>query len=167
MKGSNSRDKKPPSADSTNPVRMRMTRMPSASARCAVSSQAIHNWLAKSSLTGPESSVSSRSPPSPYQPTAEPEIITHGFCSRLSSHASRVSVSVMRLLHNKALRLCVQGRSAIGAPARLTIASTGSCPRSSSRATPRTWVPHIFATFSGWRLQTVRRWPCPDQCRQS
>src|SRR3546814_12409343 len=78
----------------------------------------MHNWLAKSSLTGPDSSVNSRSPPSPYQPTAEPEINTCGFGSQRSSHASKTSVKVMRLLHNNILRLWLQGRSAIGAPAR-------------------------------------------------
>ena len=167
LNGSNRRLSMPPSGLSTRPVRTSTTRIPRSSARCAVSSQAPHSCAAKSSVTCGVSSLSSRSPPLPYQPTAEPDTSTAGRCWRRCSQVSNCSVKPIRLDHSSALRLLLQGRSAMGAPAKLITASNGSSASSSSRAMPRTLAPQRRATLLGSRLQTVRRWPCSAQCAQS
>ena len=74
------RCRKPPSRASTSPVRISTTRIPNTAASLARSSRALHSWLAKSAVTGRSASVRRCSPPSPYQPTAEPEISSAGFC---------------------------------------------------------------------------------------
>lgn len=137
--------------------------MPSFSASRAICSQARHSSLAKSSPAAAPSSVTGRSPLSPYQPTAEPDNRRPGRCSRASSHSTRRSVRRTRLSHSRALRLWLQGLSAIGSPARLTTASSGWSPYSSKRSMPRTPTPHSDSTCCGLRLNTVSR--CPA-CRQ-
>ncbi|MDT4866697.1 hypothetical protein FQZ97_1015670 [compost metagenome] len=92
-------------------------------------------------------------------------ISTAGRWLRFSSHSTRRSVRRTRLSHSSALRFTLQGRSAIGSPARLTTASTCSSSSSSKLATPRTSAPHRAATRSGWRLNTVSRWPAAFQYR--
>ncbi len=158
----NNRDKNPPWLVSTNPVRTNTTRIPKGCAACAATSQSAHNCVAKSGCWIALLSVSSCSPPSPYQPTAEPEINTSGLCSKLANQLTRRSVKAIRLSRNKVRRAWVQGRSAIGAPAKLITASNGTAFNSLNSRTGRTAAPQIACTCSGLRLHTYNSWPCAN-----
>ena len=124
----------------------------------------MHRVLPKSVPPGGLASVSGVSPWSPYQPMAEADSSTRGAVGCWPIQSTNWRVSSTRLRHSSSRRAAVQGRSAMGAPARFTTASKGwAALSSSSRCTLRAPL-HRRCTLRGSRLQTHSSWPWSCQC---
>jgi hypothetical protein len=117
--------RKPPSRCRAYPVRSRTTRTPALSAGPVAASQTRHMSARKPSPAG-ASSVTSRSPVSPYQPIALAFSSTPGRSSagRPAIAAANVPVLSTRLVRSRFLYASVHRRSPTPAPDRLITAVT-------------------------------------------
>src|SRR4051794_3180941 len=152
---------RPPCAR-TSPVRRWTTRTPASTAGAAAASHRTQTWARKSSPADARSSTT-RSPVSPYQPTAEPASSTRGRSGSAATAAASALLMVVvvstRLVRIRCLCFSDQRRSPTPTPARLITASTSASTAGSIR---RCCGSHRCSSAVRGVRRTSRMTSCPS-----